>query len=120
MIMTLKNAPLDEAITKRWLRWTTMLAVVVFLVAAGMTSPEVFAKLEETDATQKDLNTVYRTIEELATGAIGRIVTLLAIVIGLVAGIGRGNLLGLVTGFGIGLSIFNANFIINQIFGLVI
>ena len=70
-----------------------------------------------TGTTGDELASAYTQIVNLTQGSLGRLITLLFIVVGIVGGIARQSLIAFAVGLGGGIGLYNAPTIITAVFG---
>lgn len=98
-------------------RSTALMGVVAALLAvAVLVAPEMaFAGSEGSE-----LETIYNSLINWTQGYLGKLITLLFILVGLVAGVVRQSLMAFAVGIGAGIGIYNAPAVVNAVVGALI
>lgn len=82
------------------------------MVAAVLLLPE----LARAGGTGGPLEDVYGNLLTWAQGSVGKTISMAMILVGLIAGVGKGSLMGFATGIGAGVGLYNIDNMISAVF----
>lgn len=97
-------------------RSTAFAGVLVALAILSLATPELaFAGSEGTE-----LAAIYNSLINWTQGYLGRLITLLFIIVGLVAGVVRQSLTAFAVGIGAGIGLYNAPAVVDAVVGALL
>lgn len=110
------QSPLASFHSPKFSRALSVAATFAFVSVLAFSGTDAFAGTQGSDV----FGDAYNQVAGFTQGFLGKLVTLLMIVTGLIMGIARQSIMSLVVGVGMGIALYNAPTVVSQLVGAVL